>query len=142
MIKIVQGIYGYQDKNGIVRPKTTEDAPFSLTEAQEKRLVDLGVAEYVGNVPDVPEEPQDAEETAEDVNTETDMVVLPEYNADMTTKELREIAKAYKIELAARASKKDILAALDEKIAALEAVYADDSEDLEMPELDATVVVE
>ena len=133
MIKIVQGIYGYQDKNGVVRPKTPEDAPFSLTEAQEKRLVGLGVAEYVGNVP---EHPQDAVELTEDENTETDIVVLPEYNADMTTKELREIAKAYKIELAARASKKEILAALDEKTA------ADDSEDVEMPELDATVVVE
>ena len=139
MIKIVQGIYGYQDKNGVVRPKTPEDAPFSLTEAQEKRLVGLGVAEYVGNVP---EHPQDAVELTEDENTETDIVVLPEYNADMTTKELREIAKAYKIELAARASKKEILAALDEKAAALEAIYADDSEDVEMPELDATVVVE
>ena len=139
MIKIVQGIYGYQDKNGVVRPKTPEDAPFSLTEAQEKRLVGLGVAEYVGNVP---EHPQDAVELTEDENTETDIVVLPEYNVDMTTKELREIAKAYKIELAARASKKEILAALDEKTAALEAIYADDSEDVEMPELDATVVVE
>lgn len=139
MIKIVQGIYGYQDKNGVVRPKTPEDAPFSLTEAQEKRLVGLGVAEYVGNVP---EHPQDAVELTEDENTETDIVVLPEYNADMTTKELREIAKAYKIELAARASKKEILAILDEKTAALEAIYADDSEDVEMPELDATVVVE
>lgn len=139
MIKIVQGIYGYQDKNGVVRPKTPEDAPFSLTEAQEKRLVGLGVAEYVGNVP---EHPQDAVELTEDENTEIDIVVLPEYNADMTTKELREIAKAYKIELAARASKKEILAALDEKTAALEAIYADDSEDVEMPELDATVVVE
>jgi hypothetical protein len=139
MIKIVQGIYGYQDKNGVVRPKTPEDAPFSLTEAQEKRLVGLGVAEYVGNVP---EHPQDAVELTEDENTETDIVVLPEYNADMTTKELREIAKAYKIELAARASKKEILATLDEKTAALEAIYADDSEDVEMPELDATVVVE
>lgn len=142
MIKIVQGIYGYQDKNGVVRPKTPEDAPFSLTEAQEKRLVDLGVAEYVGNVPNVPEEPQDTEETTEDANTETDIVVLPEYNADMTSKELREIAKDYKIELAARASKKEILAALDEKAAALEAIYADDSEEVEMPELDATAVVE
>lgn len=139
MIKIVQGIYGYQDKNGVVRPKTPEDAPFNLTEAQEKRLVGLGVAEYVGNVP---EHPQDAVELTEDENAETDIVVLPEYNADMTTKELREIAKSYKIELAARASKKEILAALDEKTAALEAIYADDSEDVEMPELDATAVVE
>lgn len=142
MIKMVQGIYGYQDKNGIVRPKSSEDAPFSLSEAQEKRLVDLGVAEYVGNVLNVPKEPQDVEETTEDVSAETDMVVLPEYNADMTTKELREIAKAYKVELAPRASKKEILAALDEKVAALEAVYTDNFEDVEMPELDATVVVE
>lgn len=48
MIKIIKGTYGYVDGNGAVQPKTAKDGPFSLTKEQEKRLVDQGVAEYVG----------------------------------------------------------------------------------------------
>lgn len=44
MIKIIKGTYGYVDKDGIVKPKTAKDEPFSLSAEQEKRLVDQGVA--------------------------------------------------------------------------------------------------
>lgn len=47
MIQIVKGTYGYLDSNGIVKPKTAADGPFELTEAQEARLVNKGVAVYV-----------------------------------------------------------------------------------------------
>lgn len=47
MIQIIKGTYGYQDKNGIVKPKTAADEPFELSEAQEARLVERGVAVYV-----------------------------------------------------------------------------------------------
>lgn len=47
MIKIINGVYGYMDKDGIVRPKTNDDEPFCLTKKQEERLVGLKVAEYV-----------------------------------------------------------------------------------------------
>ncbi len=46
MIKIIKGTYGTKRLN-------SKSAPFSLSEAEEKRLVDLGIAEYV-SVPGVP----------------------------------------------------------------------------------------
>ena len=46
MIKIIKGVYGYRNKNGIIEPKTTESTAFSLTDAQEERLVKIGVAAY------------------------------------------------------------------------------------------------
>lgn len=47
MIKIIRGTYGYVDKDGVVSPKTSKDAPFELDKDKEARLVDQGVAEYV-----------------------------------------------------------------------------------------------
>lgn len=47
MIKIIKGIYGHKDSNGNIVSKTIKDAPFSLSPAQEERLVKRGVAEYV-----------------------------------------------------------------------------------------------
>lgn len=47
MIRIISGVYGYLDENGVVKPKTEKDEPFELTEEQEARLVGLKVAEYV-----------------------------------------------------------------------------------------------
>ena len=60
MIKIVHGVYGYVDKNGIVRPKTETDEPFELSAEQEARLVRLGIAQYVVNVKDE-QEPEDTD---------------------------------------------------------------------------------
>ena len=56
MIKIIKGVYGHMTESGIVRPKTSADEPFTLTPAQEERLVGLGVAEYVGpaDMADIP----------------------------------------------------------------------------------------
>lgn len=49
MIRIIKGVYGHvpNPKTGIVVPKTSKDGPFSLSPEQEKRLVSIGVAEYV-----------------------------------------------------------------------------------------------
>ena len=46
MIKIINGVFGYNNGKSIV-PKTSKDEPFSCDKATEKRLVALGVAEYV-----------------------------------------------------------------------------------------------
>ena len=46
MIKIINGVFGYNNGKSIV-PKTSKDEPFSCNKATEKRLVALGVAEYV-----------------------------------------------------------------------------------------------
>lgn len=49
MIRIIQGTYGFRGPDGIVRPKTAADGPFSDTVEQEKRLIRLGVAEAVSD---------------------------------------------------------------------------------------------
>lgn len=46
MIKIINGVFGYNNGKSIV-PKTSKDEPFSCDKATEKRLVAIGVAEYV-----------------------------------------------------------------------------------------------
>ena len=46
MIKIVKGIFGYNDGTGVV-PVTSKDAPISCSKEVEARLVKTGVAVYV-----------------------------------------------------------------------------------------------
>lgn len=46
MIKIINGVYGHYT-GGRVERKDNTSAPFSLTEEQEARLVEMGVAVYV-----------------------------------------------------------------------------------------------
>ena len=48
MVRIIKGVYGYVDKDGIPSPKTPKDKPFSMDSKEEQRLVDLGVAVFVG----------------------------------------------------------------------------------------------
>ena len=63
MIKIIKGTYGFKPKKGAVIAKTRRSAPFSLAAAEEKRLVNGGVAVYVtdnektSNKQNEPEEP-------------------------------------------------------------------------------------
>lgn len=100
MIKIIKGTYGYMDKNGIVRPKTADDAPFELTPEQEARLVDLGVAEYVTAPEELPDLPEGVEG-------------IPEYNVGMKADELREIAKTMGLTFKAGTTKQEIVDAMD-----------------------------
>lgn len=93
MIRIIQGTYGYIDKNGIVKPKTAKDDPFELEDKdREAELVTLGVAEYVGAVE------MDVDEVIGMVDDETGGVVVdgvPEYSTDLKAAELRDIAKEH-----------------------------------------------
>lgn len=91
MIKIISGTYGGRD--GI---KTVKDAPFSLTDAEEARLVDRGVAEYVYE------------------QTSGNSVNLPAYDISMTEKQLRGLAAYYGIDVSKVKGKKNIVAAMDE----------------------------
>ncbi len=45
LIHIINGTYGFND-DGFIRPKTRQDDPFEVPDAEAKRLVELGVAEY------------------------------------------------------------------------------------------------
>ena len=103
MIKIVRGVYGFLDKDGIVRPKTEADAPFELLPEQEARLVRLGVAEYVGAQPSTEEEQVVDDEPVVEVP-------LSEY----TVKELRELGKEYGLTFKVGASKADMVKAIEQ----------------------------
>ena len=133
MIRIIRGVYGYLDKDGIVRPKTEADAPFALTEDQEARLVRLGVAEYVGNVKDAPETApeQDSDDTEE---VPTDDISL----ADLSVKELREIGKEYGISFKVGISKAEMVAAIE----AAEAELAVEEDGESAPVFDAAEAVQ
>lgn len=133
MIKIVQGVYGFLDKNGIVRPKTETDEPFELAPEQEARLVNLGVAQYVGNVKDEQEPEETAPEDTEEVETEDEQepigfdevppVEIP--LSDYSVKELREIGREYGLTFKVGTTKDDMVKAIE----AAEAELATDAED-------------
>ena len=119
MIQIIRGVYGFLDKDGIVRPKTDADAPFELAPEQEERLVRLGVAEYVGKVNSAP-----VAEAESGVSTEeapTDGISL----ADLSVKELREIGKEYGLTFKVGISKAEMVAAIEEAEANVDAEEED-----------------
>ena len=78
MIKISRGVYGFIDENGTVRPKTARDGAFSVSKDEKARLVNLGVAEYVGEEPR--KEPPSEEPPEE--NPEEDIPEIPDENPD------------------------------------------------------------
>ena len=123
MIKIVRGVYGFVDKDGIVRPKTEADEPFELLQEQEARLVNLGVAQYVGTVKDT-QEPEEVEGEQEPIGfdeTPAAEITLSEYSV----KELREIGKEYGLTFKVGMTKDDMVKAIE----AAEAELDNDAED-------------
>lgn len=99
MIRIIKGVYGHvpNPDTGIVVPKTSKDEPFSLSPEQEKRLVSIGVAEYVDApaAPAIPE-PEDVDEAPEAEAAPEAPAAEPETLLDdMSAKELREYGKTF-----------------------------------------------
>ena len=134
MIHIIRGVYGYLDKDGIVRTKTEKDAPFERLPEQEARRVRLGVAEYVGNVKSAPVEETPAASDTEEAPT--DRLSL----ADLSVKELREIGKEYGISFKVGISKAEMVAAIQEAEAEAELDEPEDGE--EAPVFDASEAVQ
>lgn len=126
MIQMVQGTYGYVGPDGILKPKTAKDGPFSVSEEQEARLVGLGVAVYTG------------EKTAEN-GAEEDVKPADEEPAleDMTAKELREVGKEYGLTFKVGMSKVEMIEAI--KAEGGQEVEADGEE---LPAFDAAEAVE
>lgn len=138
MIKIIRGVYGYLDKEGIVRPKTEEDAPFSLSADQEARLVRLGVAVYVGDTTEAPAEPD-----LEDISVDIEVEDAPEERplSEYSAKELREIGKDYGLTFKVGISKAEMIKAIEDAEAALDA-DAEDEDDEPAPVFDAAEAVQ
>lgn len=121
MIHIIRGVYGYLDKDGIVRTKTEADAPFELLPDQEARLVRIGVAEYVGNVKSVPVEDAEEEESVVEQETDGEEAATDTFSlADLSVKELREIGKEYGISFKVGISKAEMVKAIEEAEAELD----------------------
>ena len=132
MIQIIRGVYGYLDKDGIVRPMTESDPPFSLLPEQEARLVRLGVAEYVGQTPATEEPVEDEPAVEEAIEVEIPLT-------DYSVKELRELGKEYGLTFKVGATKADMVRAIEAAEAELEEVEEDDED---APVFDASQAVQ
>ncbi len=156
MIKIVRGVYGFLDENGIVRPKTEADEPFELAPEQEARLVNLGVAQYVGNVKNEQESEETEQEEYEDEQDTIGMDETPPSDfaddakiddadvaeeivdlATLTARALRDIGKEYGLTFKANAKKTEMVAA----ITAAQAEIAEDEDSEPAPAFDASEAV-
>ncbi|KUO72707.1 MAG: hypothetical protein APF81_08505 [Desulfosporosinus sp. BRH_c37] len=113
MIKIIQGTYGHRVGTRIL-PKTKADGSFETTAEKEQRLVERGVAVYVGIQQEPPDMTKDQEPSKDPADIDTssgsgDLDGLPEYNGDMKLDELKEIAKAYGVDASNARKKVDII---------------------------------
>ena len=126
MIRIVKGTYGYLDKNGIVKPRTANDAPFTLTPQKEERLVKKGVAVYVGEV-------------AEPAGS----VAPAAWDAGMKADELRAIARDMGLTFPVGTTKAAMVEAMDKHMAEADSdAGGGNEEDEAAPVFDATEAVD
>ena len=113
MIKIVNGVYGYVDKHGFVRPKDCNSEPFVTSPEQEARLVKLGVAEYV-------DEPEKAEPVNEPAQVQSPEIgeeaahLDPDQLKELTNAELKAMAEDMGIDTAKLKTKAQLIAAITE----------------------------
>ena len=108
LIKIICGNFGYN--NGVcVRVKTPSDPPFSVGDEEARRLVGLGIAEIVGKKTVIP--------SIEKIPNVTEDDEIPQYDETMTNAALQALAKENGIEIPPRATKTEIIKALDDYFA-------------------------
>ena len=115
MIQIICGTYGHLI-GGRVRPKTAGSEPFSLTPAEEARLVERGIAVYVNEAPVAVEDS------------------IPEYSTRNTVKELQAIGEQFGITFEEGMTKAQMVEILNQHMA------ESDTEDA--PTFDATEAVQ
>ena len=119
MIQMIAGVFGLRVKAGNdaegnpkyrVKGMGPDDGPFSIAPEKEERLVNLGLARYVNEIPSEPiiedeiidGTPIGFDETPpEDIEAE----VEPKYLKDMSRDELRKICKEYGLPYKATDSK-------------------------------------
>lgn len=93
MIRMKSGVYGARNVL-----KRASDGPFSLSDKEEARLVNRGVAEYV----------YEHQPAAND-----DVPTIPRYDIGMTEKQLRGIAAYFRVDVSTAKKKQDIVDLLD-----------------------------
>ena len=110
MIKILAGTFGHFDGRRLI-PKTAADAPFSLPAERERELVESGMAEYVGGIPEEPAAPAASGVAATPAE-------FPEVSTEMKLAELKAIAAGIGIPetaLKLLRTKADVIAAIRKK---------------------------
>jgi len=107
MIQIISGTYGHLI-GGRVRPKTAASGPFSLTPAEEARLVERGIAVYVNEAP----VEVDASIGFDDIPDS-----IPEYSTRNTVKELQAIGEQLGITFEEGMTKAQMVEILDQHMA-------------------------
>ena len=122
-IKMLIGGYGLAEKSGRIALKTADDDPFNVSDAEAKRLVEAGRAEYVGKAPkkeepkveipeEVPTEEPEAEETEEQESEEA--AVVDEMDIEsMTLAQLQDLADDLGVEYKKRDKKDDLIAKIE-----------------------------
>lgn len=101
MIKIISGTYGLRKGNRVI-PKNSKSEPFETEPAEEKRLIDLGIAEEVKINTPIPE-------TKEEFKDDTSSNSFD----DMNVKKLKEYAKEQGIKIPKNMTRKaDIIAVI------------------------------
>lgn len=144
MIEMISGVYG--GKNGMKRPG---DGAFSLSPAEEARLVNRGVARYTNKII-VDAVTTSTDETADDELVEAiapigfdDAPDSDEYPVDLetlTAKELRELGAEYGLTFKGNASRAHMIEAITEAQTAL-AAEDDTSECDDTPDFDPAEAV-
>lgn len=108
LIKIICGNFGCNNGE-CVRVKTPSDPPFSVGDEEARRLVGLGIAEIVGKETVIP--------SIEEIPDAIDESEIPQYDETMTNAALQAIAKEHGVEIPLRATKTEIIKALDDYFA-------------------------
>lgn len=134
MIRIIRGVYGHymtdpETGKSRVVAKDKNSHPFSLTEKQEVRLVDLGVAEYVCEPAPAP-----VQAGGEEITGRLD----PEQLREFTNARLTELAEEMGINTKNLTTK----AKLIEAITALRVEIGEEEDGGDLPDFDAAEAVE
>ena len=119
MIRIIAGVYGHKE-NGVIEPKDSNSAPFSLDPEREAELVARGIAEYA-NVIIPEEEPETAPETDSSQQNDDDLEagddekkIKPEYSEKMKLPELQALAASFGLDAQKMRAKAEVIKLLDD----------------------------
>lgn len=133
-VKIIEGVYGYRNAHGMVRPKHIGET-VDLPKAEAARLVALGVAEYVAaeTVATDPA-PQEAGEQCDTMadnensaNSDGEIVgnLDPEQLKDLKMEELKDLATGMGVDTKGLNSKAKLIDAICKVTVQVEEVDAD-----------------
>ena len=145
MIKIINGVFGYNNGKTVI-PKTPKDEPFECDKATEKRLVDIGVAEYV-TVEKPVEIVEETKPKADVVETKTEDETAPVEAEETPVKVSKDelIAEYKSLGLGGNPSimhEETLIKKINEAQAALEEIAGETETDEEAPSFDKVDGVE